>query len=178
MSKATMTVEGWAVQPRDNRTQAGNRVVSVRVAHSWSKKLDTGGYENVGGTTWAEAAFWGADADYVASRVTKGTYVTLSGDPEVQTYEGRDGVGVTVILRNPTIGIDDRRSRVDGQSGRGAAVGNPAAAGTPREPWSPQTGGQQNQGWPTQQPGQQGGGAQGQDIWSQPNGDYQDETPF
>ena len=133
MSKATMTVEGFAVAPRKNQTPNGNRVVSVRVAHSWSKKLESGGYENVGGTTWAEASFWNADADHVASRVQKGTYVTLSGDPEVQTYDGRDGVGVTVILRNPTIGIDDRRSRTEGSRQQPGTA--PA-----------QTGGQQGQG--------------------------------
>lgn len=150
MSKATMTVEGYAVEPRSNTTQSGKRVVSVRVAHSWSKKLESGGYENVGGTTWSEASFWGPDADYVASRVTKGTYVTISGDPEVQTYDGRDGVGVTVILRNPTIGIDDRRSRTDGQGQRSGA----APAG-----------------------GQQQAGQQGQDVWSQ-GGGFNDESPF
>jgi single-stranded DNA-binding protein len=165
MSKATMTVEGYAQEPRKNQTQTGKRVVSVRVAHSWSKKLDNGSYETIGGTTWSEASFWGPDADYVASRVTKGTFVTLSGDPEVQTYEGRDGVGVTVILRNPTIGIDDRRSRTDGQGSRGGASTAPA-------------GNQPDQGWTGQQAGgQQQGGAQGQDVWTQ-GGTYDDETPF
>jgi single-strand DNA-binding protein len=118
MSNATMTVEGWAVEPRQNTTQTGKKVLSIRVAHSWSKKQEGGGYETIGGTTWAEATFWDQDAEYYARRVQKGTYVTISGDPEVQVYEGKNGAGATVVLRNPTIGIDDRRSKTGQQGGQ------------------------------------------------------------
>lgn len=152
MSNATMTVEGWAVEPRQNQTQTGKKVLSIRVAHSWSKKLEGGGYETIGGTTWAEATFWDQDAEYYARRVQKGTYVTISGDPEVQVYEGKNGAGATVVLRNPTIGIDDRRSKTG------------------------QQGGQQGGAWsPTQQ---QVAGQQGNDVWSTPGGGFDDETPF
>ncbi|PZE33995.1 hypothetical protein DEJ21_14190 [Curtobacterium sp. MCSS17_006] len=118
MSNATMTVEGWAVEPRQNQTQTGKKVLSIRVAHSWSKKQEGGGYETIGGTTWAEATFWDQDAEYYARRVQKGTYVTISGDPEVQVYEGKNGAGATVVLRNPSIGIDDRRSKTGQQGGQ------------------------------------------------------------
>lgn len=159
MSKATMTVEGFvANEPRLNHTQTGKAVISITVPHQRSKKLDGGGYENTGETTWAEAVFWEDQAELIAEQVTKGTAVIVTGDPEMQIYDKRDGgQGAKVILRFPTLGIVPRATRSQGQGGRGAAGSTSAGDWDSRPAPTPQTG--------------------AQDVWA-PAGGYNDETPF
>jgi single-strand DNA-binding protein len=163
MSKGTMTVEGFvANEPRLNTTGNGKSVISVTVPHQRSKRQDDGTWERQGETTWTEATFWEEQADLIAQQVTKGTAVIITGDPEVQTYEKRDGTtSAKVVLRFPTLGIVPRAQRQGGQGGGGNAWGGQQQSGG--QPWA-QQGAQQPQG----------------DVWSAPQGGatYDDETPF
>lgn len=162
MSKSTMTVEGFVSnEPRLNTTGGGKSVVSITVPHQRSKRQDDGTWERQGETTWVEATFWEEQADLIGQQVTKGTAVILTGDPELQVYDKRDGSkGAKVVLRFPTLGIVPRAQRQGGQGGGGSAWGGQQSGG---QPWA-QQGAQQPQS----------------DTWSAPQGDatYDDETPF
>jgi single-stranded DNA-binding protein len=157
MSKGTLTVEGFVSnEPRLNRTNNGKSVISVTVPHQRSKRLENGDWERQGETTWCEGTFWEDQADVVAEMVSKGTAVIMTGDPEVQIYDKRDGTkGAKVVLRFPTIGVVPRVQRQQGEGGSS----RPQQGGG--EPWAPQ-GGAQPQG----------------DVWAQQGGTYDDETPF
>jgi single-strand DNA-binding protein len=163
MSKGTMTVEGFVSnEPQLNHTNSGKAVISVTVPHQRSKRLENGEWERQGETTWAEATFWEDQAELIAQQVSKGTAVIVTGDPEVQVYDRRDGKpGAKVVLRFPTLGVVPRAQRQGGQSGGGSSWGGNQSQG---EPWSPQGGQQQS--------------SQGGDVWSTPGGTYDDETPF
>jgi single-stranded DNA-binding protein len=139
MSKATTTIEGFVSQtPELRTTTSGKRVVAISIPHQRQKKTDQG-YENIGDTTWAEATFWDAEADLIASQVQKGTAVIVTGDPEVQPYLKNDGTpGAKVILRFPTLGIVPRvpkQQAASQQQGGYQAAGADAWASDPNTPF-------------------------------------------
>ncbi|WP_437582705.1 single-stranded DNA-binding protein [Paramicrobacterium sp. CJ85] len=126
MSKATTTVEGFAAEPRRSQTQAGKDVLTVAVAHTPRRKnRETGEFEDAGPTTWFEAAFWEQDAHAVAQVVSKGTLVTITGQPEVNVFTKQDGTtGATVRLKFATLGVVPRAQQANGP----AQVSAPAPA--------------------------------------------------
>lgn len=153
MSKATMTVEG--VLARDvtiNRTGTGRGVATLVVPHMPRRKnRDTGEWEDAAPvTTWVEASLWNEDADQVADW-RKGDVVIMTGQPQLETYEKRDGtVSATVKLVFATVGLV-KRSQAP-QEARGQAN----SGGWAQEPTQATSGAQAGAQWAAAEPG--GGG--------------------
>lgn len=111
MSKATLTVEGFVTKDPEIRQAGGKPVVSVDVAHTPRKK-DGDQWVDAGDTIWFQAAFWERDAQPVMDAVRKGTLVTITGMPEVNTYQKQDGTtAVTIRIKGATIGVIPRAAR-------------------------------------------------------------------
>lgn len=134
MSKATTTVEGFAAEPRMGQTQSGKDVLTVSVGHTPRRKNpQSGDFEDAGPTTWFEAAFWEQDAHAVAGVVSKGTLVTVTGQPELEVFTRNDGTpGAKVKLKFATLGVVPRAERA-GQAnsagyGSAPATANPEAS--------------------------------------------------
>ncbi|PCN46991.1 single-stranded DNA-binding protein [Curtobacterium sp. 'Ferrero'] len=178
-----ITVVGnLTADPELRYTQNGLAVANFTIA-STPRTFDRQANEwKDGDALFLRASVWREFAEHVSGSLTKGSRVIARGVLRQRSYTDREGQQRTSIeLEVDEIGPSLRYAtaqvtRSQGQGGRGGQGGAP-------------TGGQQDQGWPTQQPGQQGGqqqgqqgqqpggGAQGQDVWSQP-GTYDDETPF
>ena len=152
MSKATITVEGFVTKDPEIRQAAGKPVVSIDVAHTPRKK-DGDHWVDAGDTIWFQAAFWERDAQPVAEAIVKGTLVTITGMPELNTYTKQDGTtAVTIRIKGATIGVIPRASR-DQVAGQQTTWQQPSAP---------------------QQPARGQYGAQGADAWAASG----DETPF
>lgn len=158
MSTAPITLTGYVARdPEVRTTGSGKSVVSVTIPHQRSKKIDGGGYENVGATTWIEATFWEADADAIGSQVRKGTEVIVTGQLESEAYKDREGNERTkLVLVFPKLAVVVKGAR----GGRGSTG---QVTQQDSEPW-----------------GQPAGTAPTNDVWNTPQGGdtYNDEVPF
>jgi len=153
MSNAAITVEGFVANSPEIRNVTGHRVVDISVPHTPQRKVDGGGWEDSGPTTWYQATFWDEHGDVVLQTVDKSSLVTISGMPQVEAYIRSDGsAGARVIIKNPTMALVVRRPKA------GAPAAQPPAGPTGQSDW--------------EQPA-----AGGDDVWVTP-GNYNDETPF
>lgn len=150
MSKATLTIEGFVAKDPELSSYQGKAVTNVSVAHTPRRKnQQTGQYEDAGPTLWVQASFWEQDAENIVAQVSKGTLVTITGQPELRTFTKQDGTfDASLTLKFGTLGIIPR-----GQA-------RPAQSSPVQEPWS--TPGSSTQA----------------DAWATPGGDFSDNAPF
>lgn len=50
-------------------------------------------------TLWVDCALWGTRADALAPYIKKGGYVTVTGEADVEMFQGQNGAGVKMTLR-------------------------------------------------------------------------------
>lgn len=163
MSKATMTIEGFAAEPKTRVSQSGKQMLDVAVAHTprrfnkqtnqWEDVTDKDGQKV---TTWARATFFEEKAAAVAAVVQKGTLVRLEGEPRLNTYtDGQGKAAASIDLQFADISLVVQAARQDAPQG-GFGGGTPA-----QEP-----------------------AGQGQAAWGAPaaspgfSGSFDDEQPF
>ncbi len=176
MSKiSTVTIEGFlSADPMTGMTDQGKKWLQVSVPHT-PRKREGNEWVDAGPTVWTAATFWEAEAETLHPLLAKGTYVTITGVPELAPYINKEGKpAATLRLKFATLGIVPRPVRQEpaDQWGAPAGQGTPAAAGPP-----PTVGSQASQdAWNSavaanrQQP---------QGSWETSQaGAYNDETPF
>lgn len=136
MSKATLTIEGFVAKAPELGNYQGKAVTNVSVAHTPRRKnQQTGQYEDAGPTLWVQAAFWEQDAESIVSVVTKGTLVTITGQPELRVFQKQDGTtDAGLTLKFGTLGVIPRSSTPQSALAPDAWV-TPAAA---QESWATQ----------------------------------------
>jgi single-strand DNA-binding protein len=67
-----------------------------------------------GVTTWHNCVVWEALAENVAATIQKGNRVIVSGYPEIEEYEARDGTtGRKLVLRAEEVGASLKWARAD-----------------------------------------------------------------
>lgn len=137
MSKATMTVEGFASEPKARVSQSGKQMLDVAVAHTprrfnkqanqWEDVTDKDGQKV---TTWARATFFDEKAAAVAAVVQRGTLVRLEGEPRLNPYtDGQGKAAASIDLQFADISLVVQAARQDApQPGFGS--GTPAQAPT------------------------------------------------
>lgn len=85
MATAILTLVGRiARDPELRQSKSGTSVCELTIP------VDTGYGDNVT-TTWWRATLFGKKAEAAARYLRKGKWVTVSGEPQVRTYEKRDG---------------------------------------------------------------------------------------
>ena len=159
MSSATMTITGFASEPRSTITQAGRAMTSISVAHSPRRKnKQTGEWEDVTDkygnkiVLWARGTWFDSEADHFASTISKGDLLELEGEPRINIYTNNEGATTASIdLQFAKLKVLPRAAKNDQQQ--------PGSFG----------GGQAQQQWA--QPS-----AQEQRFMSQPG--FDDEQPF
>ncbi|MDY0891861.1 single-stranded DNA-binding protein [Frigoribacterium sp. CFBP9030] len=160
MGNPNITINGRLSKDPEGRTANGKSVAEITVPQQRSKKLEGGGYENVGGTSWITATFWEGDADAVMASLSKGSEVIVTGQLATQEYRTREGEDRTkLVIEFPKVALVLKGGQAQRTPQGGGAVG-----AAPAEPWA------------TAQPGGTGG-----DAWATPAapaGGYNDETPF
>jgi len=179
-----ITVVGnLTADPELRYTQNGLAVVNLTVA-STPRNYDRQANEwKDGDALFLRASAWREFAEHIAGSLTKGMRVVAQGRLRQRSYQDREGVTRTSIeleldeigpsLRYATAAVT-RTARGQGPGPQGGQQqGQQQDAGQGQGSWSP---GGQDQPW-SPAGGQQGGG-QANDVWSQPGGSYDDETPF
>lgn len=126
MSKATLTIEGFVAKDPELGNHNGKSVTNVTVPHTPRRKnQQTGQFEDAGPTLWVQASFWGADAEAIAATVSKGTLVTITGQPDLRVFQKQDGTtDAALSLKFGTLGVIPRAQSQ--QSGSPATVANSA----------------------------------------------------
>lgn len=86
-------------EPRFNTIQTANGPMSVlnfSLAVQTSKKdPQTGKY----GTLWVDCSLWGTRADSLAQYIQKGSKLSITGEPGVETYQAQDGMKAKMTCR-------------------------------------------------------------------------------
>lgn len=148
MSKATITVEAFVANELTIRTAGSHRVLDVSLPHTPSRKNEHGEWEDAGPTTWYQATFWDQHADELLSKIEKGSYVTVTGFPELEVY-----------------------TRNSGEPGGKVKINFPTLAVVVRKPKST------NPNPPVEEPWVAAGYTETAEVWNTP-GSYNDESPF
>lgn len=81
-----------------NGTNGSTPVLNFSVAVK-SKKKDAQGKPI---TKWVDCALWGKRAESMAQYMTKGTVVSLNGEPDMDSYNGQNG-----LVLKQTLTVDD-----------------------------------------------------------------------
>lgn len=180
--ETVITVVGnLSADPEPRYTQNGLAVANFTIAstpHTFDRQANEW---RDGDALFLRASVWREVAEHVAGSLTKGARVIAQGRLQQTSWTERDGNQRTgFVLDVDEIGPSLRyaTAQVTRVQRGGQGGGRPRGAGS-QWPGQQQPGAQQDQQWsPLQQGGQQpAGGAQGQDVWSQP-GQFDDETPF
>ena len=89
----TATIAGFAAKDAAIKfTPNGRAVAETTIPYTPRRKnQQTGQWEDAGDTTWVDVAVWGDDAETFAEAVTKGTFVTITGRPQVRAYTAKTG---------------------------------------------------------------------------------------
>jgi single-strand DNA-binding protein len=86
-------------EPRLNSVQTQNGPMSVlnfSLAVTTSKKDPQTGKN---GTLWVDCSLWGTRADALAQYIQKGSKLSVSGEPGVETYQGQNGQQAKLTCR-------------------------------------------------------------------------------
>lgn len=86
-------------EPRLNSIQTQNGPMSVlnfSLAVTTSKKDPQTGKN---GTLWVDCSLWGTRADALAQYIQKGSKLSVSGEPGVETYQGQNGQQAKLTCR-------------------------------------------------------------------------------
>ena len=158
-----ITVVGnLTADPELRYTQNGLAVANFTIA-STPRNFDRASNEwKDGEALFLRASVWREFAENVASTLTKGSRVIVTGRLKQRSYETKEGEKRTSIeLEVDEIGPSLRyaTAQITRTSGGGSASRGPAAVTD--EPWAP-AGGNSNGG---------------NDVWNTP-GSYSDDTPF
>ncbi len=190
--ETVITVVGnLTADPELRYTQNGLAVANFTIA-STPRTFDRQANEwKDGDALFLRASVWREFAEHVAGSLTKGMRVMAQGRLRQRSYQDREGQQRTSIeLEVDEIGPSLRYATAQvtraaggsgggrGQVGGGNASGGQGAGGGGWNGNSNNSGGGQSDAPWSPQGGQQGGNAQSNDVWSQPGGSYDDETPF
>lgn len=110
MSKAEFKIEGFVAKDPELGNHQGKAVTNVSVAHT-PRRLNkqTNQWEDAGATLWVQASFWEAEAESIVASVSKGTLVTITGQPEIRVYQKNDGTtDASLSLKFGTLGVIPR----------------------------------------------------------------------
>jgi single-strand DNA-binding protein len=95
--------------PERRYAQSGTSVTRFSVAATTRKRDKDGNWGDH--TEWFNVTTFGARADSLAERLTKGTRVYIEGALELRKYEGQNGPGVSLDVVAADIVVLDARGR-------------------------------------------------------------------
>jgi single-strand DNA-binding protein len=67
-------------------------------------------------TLWVDCSLWGTRADALAQYIKKGGYVTVTGEADVEMFQGANGAGVKMTLRCNDVSLQGSAGQATGQA--------------------------------------------------------------
>ena len=142
----TLTVAGFAAKDAAIKFTPNGRAVSETSIPFTPRRKNqqTGQWEDAGDTTWVDVAVWGDDAETFADTVRKGTFVTVTGRPQVRAYTTQAGEARSSLsVSADSWGVTPRQPRQQQAPGVGTSSARPNAAAQ----WGAPSGGQDGDPW-------------------------------
>lgn len=172
--------------PRLNSIQTQNGPMSVlnfSLAVTTSKKDPQTGKN---GTLWVDCSLWGTRADALAQYIQKGSKLSVSGEPGVETYQGQNGqqAKLTCRVNELTLQGSAQPQQAPAQQPQQAPARQPAPQAQPQQAYNqPQVGRHANG---SAAPNNHQGAVQQPYNYNQqqprgpaePNIDFDDDIPF
>jgi len=112
MTTATITVTGNLANVDDLKfDHSGRARLNFTVAHTPSKRLPDGTYEDTGDTQWYRCTVWGRPAEVWAELLVKGQVgpVTVSGRFVPSIFDGDKGPRLSLDVSVDSIGVREKR---------------------------------------------------------------------
>ena len=142
----TTTIAGFASKDAKIKFLAsGQQLAETSVPFTPRRRnQQTGQWEDAGDTTWVDVVAWGDDAEPFAQAVTKGTFLTVTGRPQVRAYTTQAGEARSSLsVSADSWGVTPRQPRQQQAPGVGTSSARPNAAGQ----WDTVGGGQPGDPW-------------------------------
>ena len=136
----TTTIAGFASKDAKIKFLAsGQQLAETSIPFTPRRRnQQTGQWEDAGDTTWVDVVAWGDDAEPFAQAVTKGTFVTVTGRPQVRAYTTQAGEARSSLsVSADSWGVTPRQPRQQQAPGVGASATYQApAGGSQDDPWA------------------------------------------
>ena len=89
----TTTIAGFVSKDAQIKFLAsGQQLAETSIPYTPRRRnAQTGQWEDAGDTTWVDVVVWGDEAEVFSQAVTKGTFVTVTGRPQVRAYTTQAG---------------------------------------------------------------------------------------
>ena len=142
----TTTIAGFASKDAKIKFLAsGQQLAETSIPFTPRRRnQQTGQWEDAGDTTWVDVVAWGDDAEPFAQAATKGTFLTVTGRPQVRAYTTQAGEARSSLsVSADSWGVTPRQPRQQQAPGVGASSARPNAAGQ----WDTVGGGQAGDPW-------------------------------
>ena len=129
-----------------NTTQGGTKVCKFRVCN-------TIGFGDRKHDQWVECSYWGKAGESVAQYLTKGGFVTVSGELKLENFDRRDGTpGSKLTVRVHDLDLPKREGGAEGKQSESGYGGGGYGGGTPNAGYGGGSGGATNKPKPKPSP--------------------------
>ena len=142
----TTTIAGFASKDAKIKFLAsGQQLAETSIPFTPRRRnQQTGQWEDAGDTTWVDVVAWGDDAEPFAQAATKGTFLTVTGRPQVRAYTTQAGEARSSLsVSADSWGVTPRQPRQQQAPGVGTSAARHNAAGQ----WDTVGGGQAGDPW-------------------------------
>ena len=142
----TTTIAGFVSKDAQIKFLAsGQQLAETSIPYTPRRRnQQTGQWEDAGDTTWVDVVVWGDEAEVFSQAATKGTFLTVTGRPQVRAYTTQAGEARAALsVSADSWGVTPRQPRQQQAPGVGTSAARPNAAGQ----WDTVGGGQAGDPW-------------------------------
>ena len=142
----TTTIAGFVSKDAQIKFLAsGQQLAETSIPYTPRRRnQQTGQWEDAGDTTWVNVVVWGDEAEVFSQAATKGTFLTVTGRPQVRAYTTQAGdARAALSVSADSWGVTPRQPRQQQAPGVGTSAARPNAAGQ----WDTVGGGQPGDPW-------------------------------
>ena len=146
----TTTIAGFVSKDAQIKFLAsGQQLAETSIPYTPRRRnQQTGQWEDAGDTTWVDVVVWGDEAEVFSQAATKGTFLTVTGRPQVRAYTTQAGdARAALSVSADSWGVTPRQPRQQQAPGVGTSAARPNAAGQGQQFPQPQTGAQSADVW-------------------------------
>ena len=142
----TTTIAGFVSKDAQIKFLAsGQQLAETSIPYTPRRRnQQTGQWEDAGDTTWVDVVVWGDEAEVFSQAATKGTFLTVTGRPQVRAYTTQAGdARAALSVAADSWGVTPRQPRQQQAPGVGTSSARPNAAAQ----WGAPSGGQDGDPW-------------------------------
>ena len=142
----TTTIAGFVSKDAQIKFLAsGQQLAETSIPYTPRRRnQQTGQWEDAGDTTWVDVVVWGDEAEVFSQAATKGTFLTVTGRPQVRAYTTQAGdARAALSVAADSWGVTPRQPRQQQAPGVDTSSARPNAAAQ----WGAPSGGQDGDPW-------------------------------